>query len=202
MRGEPPNWAAIPFATSADGAVTAGDLRRIEEFSTEEARPVVWAPDGEDNYLPTYELRSLRHVRYDGEVLAGALNYCYTGLGCPGLSGLFFTRLPLSVPYEETVYSERPWAFLSSDFSTAAGHIAPPHYAHGPLYEVPIFRSPNELTVLPCPASEMCDVVAISSRGNSLRQLPAPLSRKTRCPGLRLRQKGPRRPAWRLPGTG
>ena len=106
--------------------------------------------------------------RYDGEVLAGALNYCYTGLGCPGLSGLFFTRLPLSVPYEETVYSERPWAFLSSDFSTAAGHIAPPHYAHGPLYEVPIFRSPNELTVLPCPASEMCDVVAISSRGNIL----------------------------------
>ena len=169
LRGEPPNWAAIPFATSADGAVTAGDLRRIAEYPTEEARPVVWAPDGEDNYLATYAQRSLRHVRYDGEVLAGALNHCYSGMGCPGLSGLFFTSLPLSVPFEETVYSERPWSVISADFSTATGYTSPPHYSHANmLYEVELFRPPGERTVLPCPDSIECNVPGISSRGNIL----------------------------------
>jgi uncharacterized membrane protein len=167
LLGEEPYWAATPYATSADGTVIAGDLLRNDpDYVTEEARPVVWAPDGEDNYLPTFELRSLRHVRYDGELVGGALNYCYTGLGCPGLSGLFFTGLPLSLPYEETVYEETPWEFISSDFSTATGHVGPPHYSHSSLYEVPIFRPPHDLTVLPCPVSEFCDVVAISSRGN------------------------------------
>jgi hypothetical protein len=163
MPGEEPTWAAIPYATSADGAVTAGDLKHIlPDVPFGETRPVVWALDGEATFLETTELRSLRHVRYDGGLLAGGLNYCFFGLGCPFLGGLFFT----GVPFDETVYPETPWDVISSDFSTATGHIAPPNYASGDLYEVALFRPPDGLTVLPCPASQQCAVPGISSRGN------------------------------------
>ncbi|MDQ2643875.1 MAG: hypothetical protein M3020_08685 [Myxococcota bacterium] len=163
LPGEPPTWVAIPYATSADGAVTVGDLLHIyPAIPFGETRPVVWALDGEATFLETTELRSLRHVRYDGELLAGGLNYCYFGLGCPFLGGLFFTDVSLN----ETVYEETPWDIISSDFSTSTGHIAPPNYANGDLYEVALFRPPDDLTVMPCPASEQCSIPGISSRGN------------------------------------
>ena len=161
--GEEP-WAAIPADISADGTRIGGNLTTVQEGpGSGQTRPVLWTSGGDATLLEPPAPRTLRHLRYDGSLLAGHRNICAGQKFCDALAWLFVSP----IPFEETLYPDMPWSVMSSDLSTSTGASLPPgfHWGDG-MHEVAIFRSPDQFTEFPCPTPDECEAVAISSRGN------------------------------------
>ncbi|MDQ2643877.1 MAG: hypothetical protein M3020_08695 [Myxococcota bacterium] len=162
LPGEEP-WAPIPEAMSADGTRIGGNLTKVEDGPwAGETIPVWWTLAGEMWFFDPPEPRTLRHVSYDGSLVAGHRNICLQKF-CDSLASLFVWS-PTS---DGTFYEDMPWSVMSSDLSTATGATLPPLYHHPwESNEVLVFRRPDQLTQLPCPMGAACDAVALSSRGN------------------------------------
>jgi hypothetical protein len=124
---------------------------------------VLWTSGGDATLLEPPAPRTLRHLRYDGSLLAGHRNICAGQKFCDALAWLFVSP----IPFDETLYPDMPWSVMSSDLSTSTGASLPPgfHWGDG-MHEVAIFRSPDQFTEFPCPTPDECEAVAISSRGN------------------------------------
>jgi hypothetical protein len=163
LPGEEP-WAAIPADISADGTRIGGNLTTVQEGpGSGQTRPVLWTSAGDSTLFEPPAPRTLRHLRYDGSLLAGHRNICAGQKFCDALAWLFVSP----IPFEETLYPDMPWSVMSSDLSTSTGASLPPgfHWGDG-MHEVAIFRIPDQFTEFPCPTPDECEAVAISSRGN------------------------------------
>lgn len=163
--GSEPSWAVIPSDVSADGTLIAGNSRNIEPQPTRGTTyPVVWTNRGVANFLDPPELRTIRHLRYDGSLIAGDRNVCSSGMFCGVLSGLFVSP----IPFQEALYQDMPWSIMSSDLSTSTGQRVPPIYQEA-MDVIALFRIPDQFTELPCPAgSDACEAIALSSHGSIL----------------------------------
>jgi hypothetical protein len=163
LPGEEP-WAAIPADISADGTRIGGNLTTVQEGpESGQTIPVLWTSGGDATLLEPPEPRTLRHLRYDGSLLAGHRNICFSGGFCGALASLFVSP----VPFDETLYLDMPWSVMSSDLSTSTGARMPPLYRPGDgMHEIAWFRLPDQFIEVPCPTEEECEAVAISSRGN------------------------------------